>query len=172
MAERSIKSNQEPDAVDRAFHISLILKALDGLFEVLGGLVLLLIRPTEIQKISHHLTAGTLSHNPHSFWATHIVDWANNIGKGSLIFGAVYLLSHGIVKIFVVVEVWRNKSWAYPLLLVVIGLFIIYQIYYLIFKKVTAGMVSLTIFDLIIVGLTWIEYQRHKRRHDFADVEA
>ncbi|HEU5005243.1 MAG TPA: DUF2127 domain-containing protein [Candidatus Saccharimonadales bacterium] len=162
-------TDQKQDIVDRAFKISLILKGLDGLLEILSGLLLLAIRPEQIQKISHHLTDSTLARSPHSFWASHVATWASNLGKGSLIFGAIYLLSHGIVKLFVVVQVWRNKSWAYPLLLIVIGLFVIYQVYYLIFKKVTAGMIALTVFDLIIIYLTFIEYRRHKARHNFAD---
>ena len=160
---------QQSDAVDKAFRISLILKGLDGLIEIISGLLLLVIRPAQIDKIVHHLTDSTLATNPHSFWARDLAHWANNLGKGSLLFGAIYLLSHGIVKVFVVVQVWRNRSWAYPLLLGVIGLFIIYQLYYLIFKKFTAGMVALTIFDFIIVYLTWIEYGRHKVAHNFAD---
>lgn len=156
---------QQSDAVDKAFHISLILKGLDGLIEVLSGLALLVIRPHQIE----HWANSIAGPHPTSFVGTHLTHWANNLGKGSLLFGAIYLLSHGLVKIFVVVEVWRNRSWAYPLLLVVIGLFIAYQLYYLVFTKFTAGMVGLTIFDFIVVGLTWVEYQRHKARHNFAD---
>lgn len=157
------------DAVDRAFKISLVLKGLDGLMEIIGGLALVLIRPAQIERWSHRLTDSTLAHNPHSFWAGHVAGWASSVGKGSLLFGAIYLLSHGIVKLFVVVQVWRNHSWAYPLLIVVIGLFVLYQIYYLIFKKISAGMIGLTIFDLLIIYLTTIEYRRHKARHNFAD---
>lgn len=176
MAALSIISNMNQpthrDNVDRVFRISLVLKGLDGLAEVLGGLALLIIRPAQIEHLSHWLTDSTLAHNPHSFWASHVAGWAGNVGKGSLLFGAIYLLSHGIVKIFVVVQVWRNRSWAYPLLIVVIGLFAIYQIGYLIFKRVTPSMIGLTIFDLLIIYLTSIEYRRHKAAHNFADAGA
>ncbi len=165
-----MESRQPPqDALDKAFKLSLLLKGLDGLLEIFGGVLLIIIRPAQIEHWSHRLTDSTLARNPHSFWATHVADWANGIGKSSLLFGAIYLLSHGIVKLFVVVEVWRNRSWAYPLLIAVIGLFVAYQLYYLTFKKVTAGMIALTIFDLIIIALTIAEYRRHKVRHNFAD---
>lgn len=157
------------DVVDQAFRVSLVLKGLDGLLEILGGLLLIIVRPEQIEHLSHRLTDSTLAHNPHSLWATHVAGWAGSVGKGSLLFGAIYLLSHGIVKLFVVVQVWRNRSWAYPLLIIVIGLFVLYQIGYLIFKKVTPSMVGLTIFDLLIIYLTTIEYRRHKARHNFAD---
>ncbi|HVX58574.1 MAG TPA: DUF2127 domain-containing protein [Candidatus Saccharimonadales bacterium] len=165
MEERQYKQ----DAVDKAFKLSLILKGLDGLAEILGGILLLLIRPEQIIHLAHRLTDSTLAHNPHSLWASRTMDWANGVGKGSLLFGAIYLLSHGIVKLFVVVEVWRNRSWAYPLLIGVIGLFVLYQLYYLAFRKVTAGMIGLTIFDLVIIYLTVIEYRRHRARHNFAN---
>lgn len=156
---------QQPDVIDTAFHISLLLKGLDGLIEVISGLLLLIIRPSQIERFSNSLVA----HHPNSGWAQHVAEWGHSIGKGSLLFGSIYLLSHGIVKLFVVINVWRNRSWAYPLLLVVIGLFIIYQLFYLAFKKFSGGMIALTIFDFIIVWLTWVEYQRHKARRNFAD---
>lgn len=162
------QKQQQPDAIDTAFHISLALKALDGLIEVLSGLLLLVIRPAQIESWADK----QLLHHPHSALAAHVADWGHSIGKGSLLFASIYLLSHGIVKLFVVINVWRNRSWAYPLLLVVIGAFIVYQLFYLIFKKFTGGMVALTIFDFLIVYLTWIEYQRHKARHNFADEDS
>lgn len=163
------KRNTEPDVVDRVFHISLILKGLDGLIEVIGGLLLLLIRPEQINRWTHSLTAGTLGSDPHSVWAKPLADWASSITKGSILFGCIYLLSHGVVKIFVVTQVWRNRSWAYPLLIIVIGLFVLYQLGYLVFKKVSGGMIALTIFDLIIIYLTVIEYRRHKAAHNFSE---
>jgi uncharacterized membrane protein len=163
------EAQPKQDVIDKAFHLSLLLKGLNGLLEILGGLLLLVVRPEQINDFAHHLTDAVLARDPDSFWANHFMDWANGIGEGSLLFGAIYLLSHGIVKLFVVIEVWRNRSWAYPLLIVVIGLFVVYQLYYLIFQKVTFGMIFLTVFDLVVIYLTVVEYRRHKARHNFAE---
>jgi hypothetical protein len=46
-----------------------------------------------------------------------------------LLFGAVYLSAHGIVKIVLVIALLLNKLWAYPWMIVVLVLFIGYQSY-------------------------------------------
>ena len=52
--------------------------------------------------------------------------------------------------------------WAYPLLIALLLVFIVYQVYRLSYK-VSFGLVVLTLFDVLVVWLTWREY-RIKRR--------
>ena len=99
-------------ATDKAFRISLYLKGLDGLLEVAGGILLLLITPAQINHLARWLTQGELSQDPHDFIANHILKTAHHLTGSSLAFGAAYLLSHGIVKIFLVAMVIRDKLWA------------------------------------------------------------
>jgi uncharacterized membrane protein len=157
-------NEHRPDLTDRAFRIGLFLKGLNGLAEVLGGILLLVIKPQQIDRLVNGITAGELRENPADFIANYIVSSAHHLTGASLLFGAVYLLSHGLVKLVLVVEVLRDRLWAYMALIVVTGLFIIYQLYSLIFVKVTISFVLLTIFDFIIVYLTQKEYRRHKTR--------
>jgi hypothetical protein len=56
------------------------------------------------------------------------------------LFGAIYLLSHGISKVILVALVLRNKLWAYPWLMVLLGVFIGYQLYVMIFVKWSWGL--------------------------------
>lgn len=154
------------DITDRAFRISLYLKGLDGLMETLGGLFLLIVRPEQINHFAAWLTHGELSQDPRDFIANHILRTAHNLSGSALAFGAAYLLSHGIVKLVLVIEVLRDKLWAYPALIVVIGLFIVYQIYRMAVDGFSWGMLLLTIFDFIVVYLTVKEYRRHKLRHE------
>lgn len=165
MSEAQIDDNQPRDVVDRAFRISLYLKGLDGLLETLGGLLLLFVNPDQINHLARWLTEGELSQDPHDFIANHILKTAHNLTGAGLAFGAAYLLSHGLVKVVLVVEVLRDRLWAYPALLVVIGLFIVYQIYRLAVDGFSAGLFLLTIFDFIVIYLTQKEYRRHKIRH-------
>ncbi len=44
-------------------------------------------------------------------------------------FMAIYLHSHGIIKLLAVGSLLKNKLWRYPLSIVVFGGFIVYQIY-------------------------------------------
>lgn len=152
------------DLTDRAFRIGLVLKGLDGLLETLGGILLLIIRPETLSRWASALTHDELSQDPHDFIANHILKSAHNLTGASLAFGAAYLLSHGIVKLVLVFEVWRDHLWAYIGLIVVTILFIIYQIYRMSFVKFSIGLLLLTIFDFIIVYLTQEEYRRQRER--------
>ena len=81
-----------------------------------------------------------------------------------MLFGAMYLLTHGLVKVVLVVALLLNKLWAYPWMIGVLLLFIGYQLYRIVLQP-SAGLVALTVFDGLIVVLTWREYarQRHAR---------
>src|SRR5476649_787569 len=111
---------------DKAFRITLYLKGLDGLLEVIGGILLLLVNPDQINHWAARLTEGELSQDPHDFIASHILKSAHNLTGSSLAFGAAYLLSHGIVKLVLIVEVLRNHLWAYVGLIGVTALFVVY----------------------------------------------
>ena len=151
------------DAVDKAFRIGLLLKMLDGLVETLGGILLLIIQPDQIDRLVHWLTQGELNHDPHDFIANRIVNSANHITGAGLTFGAIYLLAHGVVKIVLVYEVWRDHLWAYLGLIGVTALFVIYQAYVIV-GKFSLGLFLLTIFDLVIIYLTQKEYRRQQAR--------
>jgi len=149
---------------DKAFRISLYLKGLDGVFETIGGILLLLVSPDQINHWAVRLTRTELSEDPHDFLASHILKTAHSLTGKALVFGAVYLLAQGVVKVFLVWQVINDRIWAYLALITVVGLFAIYQVYRLAFVKFTIGLFLLTIFDLIIIYLTQREYRNHKAR--------
>jgi uncharacterized membrane protein len=169
VADLNYNPAEHPRTVtDRAFRISLYLKGLDGLLETLGGILLLVIKPAQINHFAHWITQGELSENSHDFIADHILKTAHNLTGASLIFGAVYLLSHGLVKIYLVFEVLRDHLWAYLALITVTALFVVYQVYRIVAIKFSVSLLLLTLFDLLIIYLTQNEYRRHKARRQNA----
>jgi uncharacterized membrane protein len=52
-------------ALDKTFKIGLVLKGLDGILEVAGGILLLFLSPHAIEHIVRTLTAHELSEDPH-----------------------------------------------------------------------------------------------------------
>ncbi len=108
------------------------------------------------------LTQHELSEDPHDLIAVHLRDAVAHFG-GARFFGAVYLLSHGLGKIVLVLEVFRGRLWAYPGMLVPLAVFIVYQTYRLA-DSFTLGMLALTAFDIVMVWLTWQEYGRQRQR--------
>src|SRR5579884_2241427 len=111
--------------LDRAFEISLLLKGLDGLVETLSGILFLFVKPPWVLDVAH----GIAGYQPHNFIGQHILEAARHFSKGTAVFAALYLLSHGIVKIVLVLAILREHLWAYPGLIVVTGAFMLYQLY-------------------------------------------
>jgi uncharacterized membrane protein len=147
------------DLLDRTFEVGIILKGIDGVLEVIGGFLLLVVTPATINRIVTTLTQHELSQDPHDFIATHLLKTAHGLTSSSVIFGALYLLSHGVVKIVLVVALLKNKLWAYPWMIAFLGVFIIYQVYRLSFKP-SFGLTALTVFDVFIAWLTYREYRK------------
>lgn len=146
------------DALDATFDVALILKGLDGLLELVGGVLLLAFSPARINDLARQLTTHELSQDPHDFWARHLLHLTGNLHK-TQVFGAVYLLTHGAVKLVIVVGLLRRERWAYPVAFVFLGGFVIYQVYRLTYAP-SVGLALLTAFDLFIIWLTWREYRR------------
>lgn len=149
--------------LDRTFEIGIIVKGLDGLLEAIGGILLFFISPEMINRWATTLTEHELSDNSHDFVATHILDTAHGLtAHGSLVFAALYLLSHGVVKIVLVAAILKERLWAYPWMIAFLMVFIVYQIYRITFAP-SIGLIVLTLFDLFIVWLTWLEYQKRQK---------
>jgi uncharacterized membrane protein len=151
--------------LDRTFEIGIILKGLDGVLETIGGLLLLAVSPATINRITRGLTQHELSEDPHDYVAVHLLRYTHGLTGSALTFAAVYLLIHGIVKVFLVGALLRNKLWAYPWLILVLLVFIGYQLYRIAIQP-TGGLIALTIFDALITWLTWREWRKQLAIHE------
>ena len=67
------------DLLDQTFEVGIILKGLDGMLEVIGGLLLLVVSPATIDRIVTSLTQHELSEDPHDFLATHLLRTAHGL---------------------------------------------------------------------------------------------
>lgn len=67
---------QSTTTLDRIFKISLALKGLDGVLELVGGLLLLPVSPAEMVSVVHFLTQHDLSEDPRDLVSTSLVHWA------------------------------------------------------------------------------------------------
>jgi uncharacterized membrane protein len=150
-------------ALDRTFRISIALKGLDGLLEIIGGIVLLFVAPATLQHWARTLTAHELAQDRHDFIATHLLHSASQLSRSTTLFAAVYLLTHGIAKVVLVVALLRKQLWAYPWLIALLGVFIVYQLYRLSYGF-SLGLALLTAFDAFVVWLTVLEYRKQRRR--------
>ncbi|TDW29806.1 DUF2127 domain-containing protein [Cryobacterium psychrophilum] len=150
--------------LDRTFRVSLILKGLDGVLELIGGVLLLVVAPEQLGAITRLLTQHEISEDPHDVIANSLLNLTADLSVSATLFGAAYLLLHGLVKVVLVWAVLRDQLWAYPWMIGFLLVFIAYQSYQ-IATAPSWGMILLTAFDIFIVWLTWREYGLHRTRH-------
>ncbi|MGB8315382.1 MAG: DUF2127 domain-containing protein [Aestuariivirga sp.] len=145
-------------SIHRIFEVSILLKGAHALIECAGGLLLAFISTSTIAGLVKTLTQEELIEDPHDLVATSLMNFAQNFSVSTEHFYAFYLLSHGIVKLLLVIGLLRNRLWAYPASLAALGLFIVYQLYRYSYTH-GIGLIILTVFDLAVIWLVWHEYQ-------------
>ena len=148
--------------IHQIFQVSVLLKGAHALIECLGGIALALVSTSSIANFVNAITQDELIKDPNDFVATHLLTMAHNFSVQTQHFYAFYLLSHGIVKVALVVGLLREKLWAYPASLVVLTLFVLYQLYRFSYTH-GLGLIVLTLFDIVVMGLIWHEYGLMRR---------
>jgi uncharacterized membrane protein len=157
--------------LDRSFHVSITLKGLHALLETVGGIALLIIDPRTLNRYLLTLLHQELSQDPRDFIATHLVRAYHSFVSGGKYFASFYLLSHGVVKLVLVLALFWNKLWAYPLMIIMLASFIFYQLYRFAFTH-SLAMILLTLFDLVVIVLTWLEYRKQRAHRQFESPRA
>jgi uncharacterized membrane protein len=148
--------------IHQIFVISVLLKGAHALIECIGGIALYLISTSTIETLVERATQEELIEDPNDFVATHLLGMAQHFSVATKSFYAFYLLSHGLVKILLVVGLLKNQLWSYPASLVALAVFIAYQVYRFSYTH-SAGLILLTVFDLIVMGLIWHEWRLVRR---------
>jgi uncharacterized membrane protein len=149
--------------IHQIFDISVSLKGLHALFEIVAGIALYLTSTETIVGGITRWSNREIAMERHDWIASHLLRFAETFSVARHDFYAFYLLSHGIVKLVVVIGLLKEKLWAYPASFVVFGAFIAYQLYRYSFTHDT-GLILLSIFDLFVIALAVHEY-RLLRKH-------
>lgn len=149
---------------DRVFEGGLLLKGLSGVLEFTGGLLLFIFSGQQIHHFLIFITHWELQESPNSKIAHLILHSADSLTNGSRAFLIIYLWIHAAIKLIAVIGILKNQLWAYPFSLVTLGILMLYQVYSIIFIKVSIGMIGLTIFDIFILWMIYKEYGMVKNR--------
>jgi uncharacterized membrane protein len=137
------------------FVLSILLKAVNGVVEIVFGIALVLIGATT--HLVQPMVRGELIEDPSDLVAGYIQHLLYPFLAHSGSFAAVYLLSHGLIKLFLAASLLRDRLWAYPAAIAFFILFIIYQMYRFSFTH-SVLLILLTVFDIVVIVLTWHEF--------------
>jgi uncharacterized membrane protein len=149
------------------FTIGVISKGVDGVLEVLGGVLLCFVTPAQIQSIVRMLTQHELSEDPHDLLAGYLLHIAQHFSASVQIFAAAYLVWHGVVKVGLVVALLQKRIWAYPAAIMAFVLFLIYQLYRYAHTR-SAWLLVLSAVDVFVIVITWLEYKRLRALRELA----
>lgn len=141
------------------FDLTLILKAVNGAFEMLGAVLILAVPPTLVLRIVEFLTGGELTQDIDDPIVGAIRDAAQSFAVHTHYFLAVYLALHGLVKILLVVGILRGKRLAYPLFVIALLIFGSYEAYRGFLRHETL-LQFFAAFDFLVLVLTVYEYRR------------
>lgn len=152
------KVEQEKDIL-WFFNFTLILKAVNGVFEMLGAALILVIPPTLVLKMVEFLTGGEITQDPDDPIVSAIRSAAESFAVHTHYLLALYLFLHGIVKVILVIGIFKGKRIAYPLFMIALVIFGSYEAYRGFARNETLLQV-LAVFDFVVLGLTIHEYRR------------
>ncbi len=152
---------QPKSILHQSFEVGISLKGVGALFEIAGGMVLWFVKPSQMNDIVRSVGENLLADAPHHPFAVHVLNASQRFADNGTTFASLYLLAHGVVKLALVICLMLNKLWAYPLTIAVFTAFMVYQV-----RRFTHthswALIWLTVFDAVIVYLTWKEYQEQK----------
>ena len=157
------KHKSQEQYIHIGFEIGLLFKGIDGLFEILGGILMLFLNPERLVRLAEFLTRHELAEDPDDLIANELLKLSHSFSISSQYFGVFYLASHGIIKCLLIYLLWRKKLWAYPLSIVFLLIFIGTQMYRFAFTH-SVPLVLLTILDILMIVLTILEYRNIRRR--------
>jgi len=145
------------------FNIGVLLKGINGVLEIAGGVLVLTIKTSTIIGLILILTQQELIEDPHDVIAAMLRRGLDSITESSKTFGGIYLITHGAANLFLVAGLLRGKLWSYPAAVVFLLIFIGYQIYRITLHH-SVVLTIVTGLDIVIVFLIWKEYAVVKRK--------
>lgn len=132
-----------------------------GFLRILFGVALLKVIGSLLLEVIHDFMGYELTEDPsdilfqivnfflseHSFYVTRFL--------------AFYFIFWGVIDILLSYNLIKEKLWAFPTSMVLIGLFVVYSIVRFTFTH-SLLLLSVIIFDLVILLLIYKEYQKVK----------
>jgi len=84
------------------FLIGIVGKGINALLEIVGGLLLYFLSNSKIVNLIASLTHGEFVEDPRDKISLFLIRSAENLSVGGRLYGSIYLLSHGIIKLIII----------------------------------------------------------------------
>ncbi len=146
------------------FEAGVALKGINSVWQILGGLFLLTRLHSWLEYILVFFSRHQLLGGPEDFLFSFVSSQIHRLDIVSVrTFVGAYLLFHGILNAFLAYNLYRNRLWSYPVMMMFIIIFLVYQSYRLV-HTFSLTLLFITIFDIAFLVLTWHEYKAQKEK--------
>ena len=166
MSKKVRLSLRKSPAFEAVYKVGVAIKGFDGLLELVVG-VMLLISPQLVHVVLTGIAGELGEHHTHvlQFIAEYVARVDVELAKSGLTFLILFLITHGLVKLALVYCLLKEIVRAYPVSLVILSAFLVYQLYVTIINP-SIGMVIFTLLDAVIIWLVWGEYRDLRDKKD------
>ncbi len=144
--------------IHELFRTSIFLKGIFAFLESISGILLFFVTSDFLLRFVNYFFGHELKQDPADIFVNFLINLFSDHSGSLKIFFAIYLLIHGIIKLGLIVALWKEKLWAYPLSGIIFILFIFYQIYRYI-QHPSVFLILLTFLDILVIILIYLEYK-------------
>jgi uncharacterized membrane protein len=148
------------------FEVGILFKALNSVWETLGGLFLLLTIRGPLAYVFVLLSTSDLLGDRDDILFGLVRSHLMTLSLSTRGFVGIYLLFHGLMNMFLAYNLYRNRLWSYPLSIAFTSLFFCYQLYRLAHTH-SLILLTVTIFDVFFILFTYHEYQYQLHKQSY-----
>jgi uncharacterized membrane protein len=144
--------------VHLVFELSLWCKGVFALSEIVAGVATYFVPPQLLLPLVLWVTKKEFVEDPRDLVANFLLRTVQHLPAGTKTFAAIYLLGHGVIKLWLIAGLLRERLWFYPTSMSIFSLFITYQLYrYTVTHSI--WLLLITALDVVVIALTWHEYR-------------
>jgi len=164
MGSETLKNNSKfENVLHQIFEFGVLIKGINGVWETVSGISILFLSKATINNLFYFLASKELLEDPHDAFFNLLFKFLENLSHNTQVFIAIYILIHGLLNLFLAIQLYRDKIWAYLVTITITTAFIFYQIHRIILYH-SPVLIIITIFDILFVILTWHEYDRKRQK--------
>lgn len=141
------------------FRVTMTGKIVYGTLRLILGFALLRLVGSPFSDIFYTLLSHELITDPNDILLQAVMPLLKYLAFPVTYFIAFYILFWGFLDIFLGISLLKDKIWAFPTSLILIGVFVIYEIYRF-FHTHSVILACIIVIDLILMWLIYKEYLR------------
>ncbi len=148
----------------RFFIVMILIKGLEWIAQLAIWIIALFVTRDSLYWLVWWYLQEEIIEDQHAMISQFLLDSLQWLTISTQYFIALYFISHGMIKFFIVYNILKKRYWVYPFALIVFSFFTFYQVY-LYIESWSLWMIGLIIIDIVVAILTYIEYQSVRKTH-------